>query len=70
LKHLPLNKIAVAIAGRVHTPEQILLRTARNKTGKTQQAFAELITPPPLQHYVIGSRAGSVHQGLKYVYYI
>ena len=46
LKHLPLNKIAVAIAGRVHTPEQILLRTARNKTGKTQQAFAELITPP------------------------
>ena len=32
--------------GRVHTPRQVLISEARNKTGKTQQAFAELIQTP------------------------
>lgn len=58
-----LAKMWQGIAGRVYTPEQIVLRTTRNKAGKTQQAFAELIKTP-VATYVIGSRADSVHQGL------
>lgn len=33
-------------AGRVHTAEQILVRSVRNKTGLSQQAFADLIKTP------------------------
>ena len=32
--------------GRVYTPEQILLREARKKTGRTQAEFARLIATP------------------------
>jgi putative transcriptional regulator len=32
--------------GRVHTPEQILVRSARVKTGLSQQAFADIIKTP------------------------
>jgi putative transcriptional regulator len=32
--------------GRVHTPEQILLREARRKTGRSQTEFARLIATP------------------------
>jgi putative transcriptional regulator len=32
--------------GRVTTPEQILVRQAREKSGLTQQAFAERIATP------------------------
>ncbi|MGZ8218764.1 helix-turn-helix domain-containing protein [Methylomagnum sp.] len=35
-----------ADVGRVTTPEQILVRTVRAKTGLSQQAFAELIKTP------------------------
>jgi putative transcriptional regulator len=41
-----LTEMRQGISGRTHTPEQILIREARNKTGKTQQAFAELIQTP------------------------
>jgi putative transcriptional regulator len=41
-----LTEMQQGISGRTHTPEQILIRLARNKTGKTQQAFAELIQTP------------------------
>ena len=41
-----LMEMQQGISGRTHTPEQILIREARNKTGKTQQAFAELIQTP------------------------
>jgi putative transcriptional regulator len=39
-------KEAQAGAGRVTTPEQILVRQAREKSGLTQAAFAELIATP------------------------
>ena len=41
-----LAEMQMGVAGRTHTPEQILIRIARNKTGKTQQAFADLIKTP------------------------
>ena len=41
-----LAEMRRGIVGRIYTPEQILIRSARNKTGKTQQAFAELIKTP------------------------
>jgi len=41
-----LAEMQLSIAGRTHTPEQILIRIARNKSGKTQQAFADLIKTP------------------------
>ncbi len=41
-----LAEMQQGLVGRIHTPEQILIRSARNKTGKTQQAFAELIQTP------------------------
>ena len=41
-----LVEMQQGVSGRIHTPEQILIREARNKTGKTQQAFAELIQTP------------------------
>jgi putative transcriptional regulator len=41
-----LAEMRDGIVGRIHSPEQILIRSARNKTGKTQQAFAELIKTP------------------------
>lgn len=37
---------AKAGVGRVTTPEQILVRSARAKTGLSQQAFAERIATP------------------------
>lgn len=37
---------AKAGVGRVTTPEQMLLRAARSKTGLSQQAFAERIATP------------------------
>jgi putative transcriptional regulator len=37
---------AKAGLGRVTTPEQILLRSVRNKTGLTQTAFAKQIATP------------------------
>jgi putative transcriptional regulator len=37
---------ATAGVGRVTTPEQILVRQAREKSGLTQQAFAERIATP------------------------
>lgn len=39
-------KEAQAGAGRVTTPEQILVRQAREKSGLTQAAFAERIATP------------------------
>ncbi len=41
-----LAELQQGLVGRIHTQEQILIRTARNKAGKTQQAFAELIQTP------------------------
>lgn len=35
-----------AMTGNVHTPEQILVRSARLKIGLSQQAFADLIKTP------------------------
>lgn len=32
--------------GQVHSPEQILLRSVRQQTGLSQQAFADLIKTP------------------------
>jgi putative transcriptional regulator len=37
---------ASASIGRVTTPEQILVRQARSRTGLSQQAFAERIATP------------------------
>jgi len=37
---------AKASMGRVTTPEQILVRQARSRTGLSQQAFAERIATP------------------------
>jgi putative transcriptional regulator len=37
---------AKAGAGRVTTPEQLLVRAARTKTGLSQQAFADRIDTP------------------------
>ena len=37
---------AQAGMGRVTTPEQILVRQARSRTGLSQQAFAERISTP------------------------
>ena len=37
---------AQASMGRVTTPEQILVRQARSRTGLSQQAFAERIATP------------------------
>ena len=37
---------AKAGQGRVTTPEQIIVRTARKKSGLTQEAFAERIATP------------------------
>lgn len=37
---------ANAETGRVTTPEQILVRSARAKSGLSQQAFAERIATP------------------------
>lgn len=37
---------AKAGVGRVTTPEQILVRQARSRTGLSQQAFAERIATP------------------------
>ena len=37
---------AKASVGRVTTPEQILVRQARSRTGLSQQAFAERIATP------------------------
>lgn len=37
---------AKADMGRVTTPEQILVRQARSRTGLSQQAFAETIATP------------------------
>ncbi|QFY88485.1 helix-turn-helix domain-containing protein [Magnetovirga frankeli] len=39
-------KEAQARAGRITTPEQMLVRQAREKTGLTQSAFAERIATP------------------------
>lgn len=39
-------KEAQAGAGRITTPEQILVRQAREKSGLTQAAFAERIATP------------------------
>jgi|688.fasta_scaffold157604_2 putative transcriptional regulator len=41
-----LAEMQQGLSARIHTPEQLLLRSARQKTGKTQQAFAELIKTP------------------------
>jgi len=41
-----LAEMQQGFAGRTHTPEQVLLRQARQKSGKTQQAFADLIQTP------------------------
>jgi len=37
---------AIVNTGRVTTPEQILVRQARSRTGLSQQAFAERIATP------------------------
>ncbi len=41
-----LSELKTGAAGRVTTPEQILVRQAREKTGLTQAAFAERIATP------------------------
>jgi len=49
---IPLPELRVGLAemqecmGRTHTPEQMLVRSARLGTGLSQQAFAELIQTP------------------------
>lgn len=49
-EHLPDLRQALAEAqaglGRVTTPEQMLVRAARSKTGLSQQAFADRIATP------------------------
>jgi len=41
-----LAEAKAGLVGRVTTPEQILVRQAREKTGLTQAAFAERIATP------------------------
>jgi putative transcriptional regulator len=41
-----LAEVKSGVKGRVTTPEQILLRQARQRTGLTQAAFAQLIATP------------------------
>jgi len=41
-----LGEMQAGLAGRTYTPEQLLVKAARNKTGLSQQAFAELIKTP------------------------
>ena len=41
-----LKEVKDGIPGRVTTPEQIMVRSARAKTGLSQQAFAERIATP------------------------
>ncbi|MFN7506520.1 MAG: helix-turn-helix domain-containing protein [Limnobacter sp.] len=41
-----LKEAKAGIKGRVTTPEQILVRQAREKSGLTQAAFAERIATP------------------------
>jgi len=41
-----LFEMQSGLVGRTTTPEQLLIRQARQKTGKTQQAFAKLIHTP------------------------
>lgn len=41
-----LSELKAGTAGRVTTPEQILVRQAREKVGLTQAAFAERIATP------------------------
>jgi putative transcriptional regulator len=41
-----LAQAKAGIAGRVTTPDQILVRQAREKSGLTQAAFAERIATP------------------------
>lgn len=49
---MPFDELRQSLAqiqsgvGRVHAPEQILLRTTRHETGLSQQAFADLINTP------------------------
>lgn len=49
---MPLEDIRQGLAemksmtGKVHTPEQIMVRSARSKMGLSQQAFADLIQTP------------------------
>ncbi len=41
-----LNEMIDGEQGRVHTPEQILVRSARDKLGLSQTKFAALIDTP------------------------
>lgn len=41
-----LTEVKTGAPGRVTTPEQILLRQARSKTGLSQAEFAKLIATP------------------------
>ena len=41
-----LAEMQAGIAGRVHTPEQLTVRAARDQLGLSQQAFADLIKTP------------------------
>lgn len=41
-----LAEMQNGIAGRTYTPEQLLVRAARDKLGLSQQAFADLIGTP------------------------
>ena len=41
-----LAEVRSGVAGRVTTPEQILVRQARQRSGLTQAAFAERIATP------------------------
>lgn len=41
-----LNEMVEGQVGRVYTPEQILVRSVRVKTGMTQREFAALIQTP------------------------
>ena len=54
---------AKAGLGRVTTPEQVLVRQAREKSGLTQAAFAARIATP-VATCVIGSKGGSRRQAV------
>ena len=41
-----LAEMQAGLAGRTHTPEQSLVRSARSQLGLSQQAFADLIKTP------------------------
>lgn len=41
-----LGEMEAGLAGRTYTSEQLLVKAARNKTGLSQQAFADLIKTP------------------------